>query len=127
MYACYLYRKLPEGWKPSAWRSGLPRYAMREEFYWKILDFEGVYASCHAGMPPPPPPKLVRQDADEPIYWSQMEAMEEGRTPIKAHAEVVPFAPLKEVPVRKFRMISAKRLEYDSDDTDDDTDDDMYV
>lgn len=141
MYECLISRKLPESWKPSVWRSGLPRYAMHTEFYMKILDFEGVYASCHAGMLPPPPPKLIRHDADDPVYWD-VEAMEEGRTPIKVHAEVfAPFAPIKvhaednefakviqevvaRYSFRKVRTIAPKRLEYDSDD---DPDDDMYV
>jgi hypothetical protein len=114
---------------------------MRTEFYMKILDFEGVYASCHAGQLPPLPPKLVRQNADDPVYWA-VEAMEEGRTPVKVHAEVfAPHAPIKvhaeddpfakaiqevlaSYSFRKVRMIAPKRLEYDSDD---DPDDDMYV
>ena len=141
MYECLISRKLPESWRPLVWRSGLPRYAMRTEFYMKILDFEGVYASCHAGTQPPPPPKLVRQNADDPVYWA-VEAMEEGRTPVKVHTEVfAPHAPIKvhaeEDPFakaiqevlasysfRKVRTIAPKRLEYDSDD---DPDDDMYV
>ena len=141
MYECLISRKRPENWKPLVWRSGLPRYAMRTEFYMKILDFEGVYASCHAGQLPPPPPKLVRQNADDPVYWA-VEAMEEGRTPVKVHTEVfAPHAPIKvhaeddpfakaiqevlaSYSFRKVRMIAPKRLEYDSDD---DPDDDMYV
>jgi len=104
----------------------LPRYAMRTEFYMKILDFEGVYASCHAGQLPPPPPKLIRQNADDPVYWD-VEAMEEGRTPVKVHEDAFAKA-IQEVlasySFRKVRMIAPKRLEYDSDD---DPDDDMYV
>jgi hypothetical protein len=141
MYECLISRKLPENWKPSVWRSGLPRYAMRVEFYTKILDFNGVYASCHAGQLPPPPPKLLRQDANDPVL-DPIEAMEEGRPPVKVHAEIfAPHAPIKvhaeDVPFakaiqevlasysfRKVRMIAPKRLEYESDD---DPDDDMYV
>lgn len=125
MYECLISRKIPENWKPSVWRSGLPRYAMRVEFYMKILDFDGVYASCHAGQLPPPPPKLLRHNANDPVL-DPLEAMEEGRPMVEAHAELA--IALKEVfascPVRKVRMISAKRLEYESDD---DPDDDMYV
>ena len=111
MYSCIPSRKIPEGWKPPVWRSGLPRYAMRLTFRDKILEFSEVFAASHAGTLPPPPPKLVRQNACMPTYWDdvleskkvidlltqELIALEEGRkTPVKtAPVPVAPFAPVK--------------------------------
>lgn len=106
MYECIPSRKMSN----STWRSVLPRYAMRTEFQQKIMEFNTLYA----GTLPPPPPRLIRQNADEPIYWDPVVAMEEGRTP-KA-------APLK-VQFDLFKAL-AWLLEYESDR---DSDDDMYV
>jgi len=115
MYECIPSRKMSN----STWRSGLPRYAMRSEFQQQIMEFNTLYA----GTLPPPPPRLIRQNADVPIYWEELVAMEEGRTPIKVVAEpVAPFAPLKVQFNSLFNALASVKvvLEYESDE-------DMYV
>ena len=135
MYAC-IARNSKLG-KSMAFRDTLPLYDVNSEFYKQIMEFDALYAATL----PPPPPKLVRQNADEPVYW-HLVAMEEGRTPMEA-----PYAPIKATSEaaseattseattseattseaskpKKVRFINPRRLEYESDD---DPDDDMYV
>ena len=124
-----------------AFRDTLPLYDVNSEFYKQIMEFDALYAATL----PPPPPKLVRQNADEPVYW-HLVAMEEGRTPIKVTEHATPYAPIKATSEaaseatseaatseatseatskpKKVRFINPRRLEYESDD---DPDDDMYV
>ena len=139
MYAC-IARNSKLG-KSMAFRDTLPLYDVNSEFYKQIMEFDALYATTL----PPPPPKLVRQNADEPVYW-HLVAMEEGRTPIKVTEHATPYAPIKATSEaaseatseaatseatseatskpKKVRFINPRRLEYESDD---DPDDDMYV